>query len=175
MNGYFCPVEGCDFGRHKEKEQTQVTRHIRAKSGEEHADVDRLQKLVAEQGEDDDEGNEDSGGGDPDDDLGDEGADNTESDPEEESDMPTDEEYQQQYDDQQDGEDQDDESTDSGGGSASLLPALDQRTVMMLVGLAVVLVVAYTFLNRNGNDSDPVDIEETDDTDDSGGEVTLIE
>ncbi|MFU1780706.1 hypothetical protein ACM16X_04930 [Haloarcula japonica] len=178
MNGYYCPVGGCDFGKHEEKEQNQVIRHINAKSGDDHADLDRLREQIEEQGEED-EGNEDLGGGNPEqDEPDDEGSDATENDPEEGSEMPTDEEYQQQYDGQQDEDEQDGDRDDDGGESTSLLPALDRRTMMMLVGVLGVLVVLYVVMNRRGDETVEMDAADTDDQgddSDGGGEVTLIE
>lgn len=174
MTGYFCPVEGCEFGQHDEKPKASVNRHINAKAGEDHADVERLRALVDDQDEAD---QDDPGDDDPE--ADDDGSDASEArDPateEEDEDMPSDEEYQQQYDQGQDDQDDDqggDQADDAGG---SFLPALDQRTMLMLVGLVVVLVLAYSVLG--GDDSATVDVEETDDSNDSddGGEVTLIE
>lgn len=171
MTGYFCPVEGCDYGKHEEKEQRNVTRHINAKSGEDHADVERLRALVAEQG-DDQEGSDDpvdddpenEGNESPDDSQGDGSATDTGSD-DEDNDMANEDEYKQQYqnqdeetDDQGDG--QGDDANDSDGFLGALTPSrLSTTTVVMMV--AVTLVILYFYVRTRDGSNGGADVEET--------------
>lgn len=187
-DSFRCPVEGCPFGEDEEKTRDQVRRHINAKSGDEHADTEALYAAL-----------DDQEPGEPDVEEGEAAAEEGESDDEEaeetteeSTDMPTDEEYEQQHsagstDDEPEetgetDDEPDDGSTDSSDdGEFSLpFPALDQRTVMLLVAALGLLVLVYVVLNRDSEAS--AEPAQTSDEDaDSGSEavsneeVTLIE
>ena len=155
MSSHTCPVEGCDYGESSSKSLAAVRSHINASGDSEH-DWDALKSEVT--GEEEPDGEQ------------------TEADESEENGdtMPTDEEYQEQYD--QGEEDGEQSSTSSSDFS---LPALDQRTMMMLVAVGVALLVLYLYLNRDGDGAiehaPAVEEEDGDSEALSNEEVTLLE
>lgn len=186
--GVRCPVAGCPYGEDEEKSRDQVKRHINAKSGEDHADIEALYAAL----DDPDGDDQDDDGGEAADEEAESQDSGTDESEEESTEMPTDEEYQQQHEqgepgaeptDTDAGDEEGGESTESSdGGEAGLgLPALDQRTVVLLVAVVGALFLVYVVLNRDADEQ--VDAAEpTDEETESGGqravtneEVSLIE
>ena len=196
---YFCPVEGCEYGVHKEKSKASVKGHINSKSTDDHADVAALREAVEEQTDTDDREST-ANGADTAESITDDPADTTPEagaadgpnggstdDESDKTDMPTDDEYQRQQK-AMDGTDttttDDPDETDRSTGDAGAdtsgstgdhgigFPSVDRTTFLMLAAAAGVLVLLYVVLSGD-NAEDVRDLDTTDEADDTTTDDTV--
>jgi uncharacterized membrane protein len=189
MTDFQCPIEGCDYGESEEKSLAAVRSHVNSTGDDDHEWSD-LKALVEQQdGNADQQEAPEEQGESAETDENDQQEENTETSDETTDDqqsMPTDEEYRHQQsggkpadDDQEETTDGTTETTSESGG---FLPALDGRTLMLLLGLLAALAIGFLWVNRDSSDDvvSDADVTEQGGDDDqseavSNEEVTLIE
>ena len=200
MTDYTCPAEGCDYTA---ETTGSVVSHIHAKSGPEHENKAALRAAFDEQTEestpesgstegqqgDDDQpegtpeaaSEEGAGGGSSDDDPKQdeeaaESSDEPANDHPESSPMPSDEEYDRlksAASNPSDGDDNTASDMEEGGGALPTLP-VDPMTAAMLVGLFLMLVLAWYWVRSDGSDTVATENIE-DEQADSEDEVSLVQ